>query len=323
MRQVQITTPARLHFALIDLNGALGRIDGGIGLAIEAPRFQIIAEPSDSIEVSSAQYRERAHHIIKRLQSKYPFPGLKATLAAEIPSHSGFGSGTQLSLGIGQAVNKLYGLNLSVAEIAVAVGRGGTSGIGVVAFEQGGLILDGGHRYPGQKSSFLPSAAVGNVPPPPLLLRRPFPDWRLLIVIPNCAHISGDAEINLFKTLCPQPRTTAERLSHLILLKLLPAVFEEDLHAFGEAINDIQTFGWKKVEIDAQGGVLQRTLDFLRGNGAIGAGVSSWGPAIFAVGEDLPPLEAKTEAFLKTSPGGGVCFITRANNVGAQVECIA
>ena len=319
MPHVQITTPARLHFALIDLNGSLGRIDGSIGLAIDAPHFRIVAERSDSIEVESSHYRERAHRVLERFKSMYSFPGVKARLLAEMPSHSGFGSGTQLALGLAQAVNTLYDLNLSVPELARAVGRGGTSGIGITAFERGGLILDGGHRYPAEKKVFLPSAAAGNVPPPPLLLRHPFPDWELLIVIPNCTHISGETEINLFKTLCPQPRASAERLCHLILMQLLPAVFESDMHAFGNAINEIQTFGWKKVEIDAQADVLQQTLDFLRSNGAIGAGVSSWGPAIFAVSDEIPLLKEKTEAFLATLPNGGTCFLTRANNSGATI----
>ena len=317
---VTIRTPARLHFALIDLNGSLGRIDGSIGLAINDPHFEIIAEPASQIQIVSDQYKERARVIVETLRAKYNFPGIHLQLTSEIPPHSGFGSGTQLALGIAQAVNTLYNLDLSVADLAHAVGRGGTSGIGITAFERGGFILDGGHRFPAQKSSFLPSSAAGNVPAPPLLLRHPFPNWELLIVIPRCTHISGETEVQLFKTLCPQPRSTAEQLTHLILLKLLPAIFEEDRRVFGSAINDIQTFGWKKVEIDAQGGILQRTLDFLRDNGAIGAGVSSWGPAIFIVGDDIPTLKEKTEVFLQTLPEGGTCFITNANNVGAQVK---
>ena len=336
MPRVTITTPARLHFALIDLNGSLGRIDGSVGLAINEPHFQIVAKPANYIHIESAQYHDRAYAIVEQLLTKYGLRGIRVKLESEIPSHSGFGSGTQLALGLAQAVNTLYGLNMRVAELALAVRRGGTSGIGITAFEQGGFILDGGHRFPDQKSSFLPSAAAGSVPPPPLLIRHPFPDWPLLVVIPRCTPISGETEINLFKTLCPQPKSTAEQLSHIILLKLLPAIFEEDLHAFGDAIYRIQRFGWKRVEIDAQslpqaiggeqskipsgGSVLQRTLDFLRDNGAIAAGVSSWGPAIFAVGLDLLALKEKAEIFLKTLPSGGTCFITEANNVGARVE---
>ena len=34
-----IRSPSRLHLALIDMNGAYGRIDGGIGLTIKDPNF--------------------------------------------------------------------------------------------------------------------------------------------------------------------------------------------------------------------------------------------------------------------------------------------
>ena len=319
MHHVTITTPARLHFSLIDLNGALGRIDGGFGLAIERPDFCITAERANGIHVADSVYQERAFHILARLQETYSFPGIALEFTAEIPMHSGFGSGTQLSLGIAHAVNLLYGLGLSVLDLAHAVGRGGTSGIGVAAFETGGFIVDGGHRYPEQKASFLPSAAVGHISPPPILLRYPFPAWPLLIAIPNCSRIYGEAELELFRTLCPQPAPIAPQLSHILLLQILPAILEEDMRGFGEALNQIQTFGWKRVEIDAQGPELQQTLDFLQHNGALGAGVSSWGPAICAVSQNIEELRQKTEAFLETLPKGGSCFVTRANNVGAQI----
>ena len=39
--RVFIKTPCRLHFSLIDLNGSLNRVDGGIGLALKKPNFTI------------------------------------------------------------------------------------------------------------------------------------------------------------------------------------------------------------------------------------------------------------------------------------------
>ena len=320
INQVKITTPSRLHFSLIDLNGKLGRIDGGFGLAIDEPNFQIIAEPSTKIHVVSDLYHARAWAILEQLQKAFQFPGIKLKFISEIPTHCGFGSGTQLSLGIAAAVNILYDLKLSVLELANVVGRGGTSGIGVAAFDTGGFIVDGGHRYPDQKSSFLPSAATNDIPPPPILFRHPFPSWPLLIVLPNCSRIYGEAELDLFRTLCPQPESVAPKLTHLLLMQLLPALLENDMNNFGPALNQIQTFGWKKVEINAQGTELKQTLEFLQSNGALGAGVSSWGPAICAISDKIDVLKRRTEKFLSTLPEGGTCFITSANNIGAQIE---
>lgn len=320
MHHVKITTPSRLHFSLLDLNGALGRIDGGFGLSITEPNFQIVAERATGIYLPSSVYRDRAAAVLERLQETYCIPGIKLTFQSEIPMHCGFGSGTQLALGIAQAVNMLYELGLDVQELAKVVGRGGTSGIGIAAFGTGGFIVDGGHRFPEQKSSFLPSSALADISPPPVLLRYPFPEVPLLIVMPNCSRIYGDTEIELFQTLCPQPEWVAQKLSHILLMQILPALVEGDMPTFGKALNQIQTFGWKSVEIDAQGAELQLTLDFLRDNGAFGAGVSSWGSAICVVGEDIDRLKRDTEAFLKALPDGGSCFVTRANNFGAHVE---
>lgn len=319
MHHVKITTPSRLHFSLLDLNGALGRIDGGFGLAIAEPNFQIVAERATGIHLPSSVYRDRAATVLARLQKTYPFPGIRLTFQSEIPMHCGFGSGTQLSLGVAQAVNVLYELGLDGQALARVVGRGGTSGIGIAAFKTGGFIVDGGHRFPEEKSSFLPSSALGDISPPPVLLRYSFPEVPLLIVMPNCSRIYGDKEIELFKTLCPQPEWVSQKLSHILLMQILPALVEEDMPTFGKALNQIQTFGWKKVEIDAQGVELQLTLDFLRDSGAFGAGVSSWGSAICVVGADIERLRQDTEAFLKTLPNGGSCFVTRANDVGAEV----
>ena len=319
MHHVKITTPSRLHFSLLDLNGALGRIDGGFGLTIADPNFQIIAERATDIDVSTSGYRERTITVLQRLQQTYPFPGIKLTFESEIPTHSGFGSGTQLALGIAQAVNLLYEFGLNAQQLAQAVGRGGTSGIGIAAFDTGGFIVDGGHRFPEEKASFLPSSAVGNILPPPILLRYPFPELPLLIVMPNCSRIYGDKEIELFRTLCPQPEWVAQKLSHILLLQILPALVEGDMYNLGKALNNIQTFGWKRVEIDAQGAELQSTLNFLQDSRAFGAGVSSWGPAICVITEDVESFKQETDAFLKTLPNGGTSFITYANNFGASV----
>ena len=319
MHHVKITTPSRLHFSLLDLNGALGRVDGGFGLAIAEPNFQIIAERATSIDIATSVYQDRAVAVLQRFQKAYPFPGIQLTFESEIPMHCGFGSGTQLALGIVQAVNVLYQLGLGVQELAQAVGRGGTSGIGVAAFDTGGFIVDGGHRFPEEKTSFLPSSAVGDIQPPPILLRYPFPELPLLIVMPNCSRIYGDTEVELFRTLCPQPEWVAQKLSHILLLQVLPALIENDMSNFGKALNNIQTFGWKRVEIEAQGAELQLTLDYLRNSDAFGAGVSSWGPAICVMAEDVEKLKQETDAFLKTLPKGGTCFITQANNLGASV----
>lgn len=322
-KRITIKTPSRLHFALIDLTSSLNRIDGGIGLALQDPHFRIIAETADQVEFDASssenEFINRATEIVERLKKLYKFPGVKLHLEKCIPAHTGLGSGTQLSLGITKAICELYEIGLSTKEMALIAGRGGTSGIGVAAFENGGFILDGGHRFPTPKSSFLPSSASHNVPPPPVLLRYDFPNWPILIVMPDCQHISGEKEVELFRTLCPMPKSTAGKISHLIIMKLLPALLEEDIAEFGDGINRLQKIGWKKVELNVQDKIIKKTMKFLLDNGAYGVGLSSWGPALYAFCEDANALREKAQAYL-ASLSGGRCFVTYANNKGAEIE---
>ena len=44
MMKVYVKTPARLHLGLIDLNGDLGRLFGGLGVAINCPNFVLEAK---------------------------------------------------------------------------------------------------------------------------------------------------------------------------------------------------------------------------------------------------------------------------------------
>ena len=48
--EINIKTPSRLHLTLLDLNGELGRIDGGLGITINKPNFEINIYDNDSID---------------------------------------------------------------------------------------------------------------------------------------------------------------------------------------------------------------------------------------------------------------------------------
>lgn len=309
---LKITTPSRLHMTLIDMNASRGRVDGSIGLTLDKPVISITAERSDIIEVKGSS--EHAERMKKSTAALLPDgKGIHINIEKDYPSHIGMGSGTQAALAAGMAVNRLYDLGLSVHEIAVKVGRGGTSGIGVAAFEKGGFILDGGHKF-SEKKAFLPSAA-SRLPPAPVLLRQDFPDWPLIIAIPRQKGASMKNEVNIFQKECPVPLREVEQLSHVILMQLLPALAEEDIAAFGSGINAIQELGFKKREVALQpvSNVLMKSL---REGGAYGAGMSSFGPTVYAFGEDTDELRKIAGEFIGNK---GQVFITKPRNKGAKI----
>lgn len=309
---LEVTTPSRLHITLIDLNAGLGRMDGGVGLALEKPGIRLLAARSREINVegpAGERYARAAGQVLNHLGLR---EGVKITVREAYPQHVGLGSGTQIALAAGSAVARLYGAELGAREIARIVGRGGTSGIGVAAFEAGGFILDGGHSLR-VKKDFLPSSA-SKAPPPPVIARHDFPDWKLALILPReGAGFAGAREVDVFRKYCPIPLREVQRLSHLLLMKLLPALVEEDIEAFGEGINAIQTLGFKRIEVKLQHPRVRELLRIAQ-RYSYGAGMSSFGPVIYC-------LPREEERLLESiPPGEAEVIFTKACNRGAVLR---
>jgi beta-ribofuranosylaminobenzene 5'-phosphate synthase len=326
-RRVIIRTPSRVHITLIDMHGGSGRVDGGIGITLDEPGVVLEAELSGAFSVRGCDpaIQERIRSIATDVLQKLRTGGsIAITVRNSYPSHVGLGSGSQLALAVARAICELHGRNIPVRELARLVGRGGTSGIGTAAFEYGGFIVDGGHRFGagGEKRDFRPSAASRGVLPPPVIARHDFPsDWRILLAIPAVtAGASGDKETDIFQANCPVPLEEVRKLSHEVLMRMLPGIASRDLDLFGSSINAVQKLGFKKVELSIQPLEVTGLLDVLREAGAAGAGLSSFGPAVYAVGDTgMTGIEQAALKFMKES-GGGTTLITTARNCGAIVR---
>jgi beta-ribofuranosylaminobenzene 5'-phosphate synthase len=325
MDQIKVNTPARLHFGLLDMNGALGRIDGGIGLALGNPASRIAAAKSSEVTVTCADVPAmcaRVKSAVTAVCEAFDLPGAAVVVESQPLPHVGLGSSTQILVGCAKAVCHLYGLTIPASELAGIVGRGGTSGIGIGTIQTGGFILDGGHRFrsgASSKQDFTPtSASQGNVAPP-ILARYDFPDWDILIMVPTGEGASGNKEAELFKEACPVPLDEVREMCHIVLSQILPSVVEANLEMFGAGMENFQKLGFKAFEFKTHTDRIQNTLDFMREGGGQGCGMSSWGPALFAFGEDLSSLHQRAESWL-TANGGGTALLTRANNTGMSVE---
>mgnify|MGYP001159277933 CR=1 FL=1 len=131
-----------------------------------------------------------------------------------------------------------------------------------------------------------------------------------------------------FKNLPRAPQPIVERISWLVLMKLLPSLVEKDITGFGQALTEIQ-----KLVGDCfaavQGGRFANTLSSrlilkMIEWGALGAGQSSWGPVVYGLveGEGRALELAKTAgAFLACNDGGRV-FAAQADNSGAFIKYV-
>lgn len=315
---IKITTPCRIHMTLIDMNGEIGRVDGGAGLTLSSPNIRITAEEADGVSIEGLQ--GFAGRMRKAAEALLPEgKGIRINVEEVYPAHVGFGSGTQSSLAAAVAVNELYGLGKSVRELAFTVKRGGTSGIGVTAFENGGFIVDGGHRFK-DKGAFMPSAA-SKVPPGPVLFREDFPEWDIVVAIPNEKGMHDQEEIETFKKFCPLPIEEVREISHIVLMQMMPAVIEGDIESFGAAVNHVQNVGFNKRESLIWPDFVKNIASFMRSR-SYGAGVSSFGPVVYAFvdnKEEGRQLQTEAQKMLDESVGG-VAIMTRAKNSGAEIS---
>jgi beta-ribofuranosylaminobenzene 5'-phosphate synthase len=315
--KVNICTPSRLHFGLFDMRGDQGRLYGSAGVAIQRPRLTITAEEADETVITGKR-SDRAQEIISQILEKNTIDaGVHLDIKEDIPEHQGFGSGTQFSIAIGTALNRIFDLGLTYEEIVLGLGRGKRSGIGTHSFQKGGFIVDGGHSIANPDKI------------PPLIHRSDVPDdWFFVVCIPEInTGISGTSETNAFKKLEPPPSSLIADVSRLVLMGMIPSIVEKDITTFGDTMTKLDTmFGeyWATM----QGGVyshprIGECVNKLLSIGAYGAGQSSWGPTLYGLAEgetQAKNLTSEMGEFLNTGPNKGTVFVTRADNEGAKIN---
>ena len=138
--------------------------------------------------------------------------------------------------------------------------------------------------------------------------------------------MSGESELQAFRELPGPPLRQVEHVSHLLLMSLLPALVDGDLHAFGAAITEIQQINGSWFA-PAQGGpfasgVSTELIGKLSEWGAHGVGQSSWGPAVYGIvdGEEAA-AELATRA-RKLLNGSGAVYVNQFAGSGARVTVL-
>ncbi|KQC03416.1 MAG: beta-ribofuranosylaminobenzene 5'-phosphate synthase [Methanoculleus sp. SDB] len=323
---VIVKAPSRLHIGLIDLNGGLSRVDGGIGVALDHPDTLLEARRSPVLSVKGGDPDaiRRVEDVSRALLSRLGVQGgASITIYRSPPPHIGLGSGTALALAAIRALCDLYGMSVPVREMALMAGRGGTSGIGTGAFSGGGFLVDGGHSFGenGEKKDFLPSSFSQGTRPPPVVVRHPFPeDWQILLATPHLPEtMFGRREKDVFRKFCPIPAQEVQQICHQLVMRILPGIADHDLDLFGAGINHLQDVGFKRVEISLQPPLIFGLLAALREAGAACAGLSSFGPTVYAIADTgLGEIERSArEALGETEVA---ITRTRADNDGAMVR---
>ena len=310
---VDVTSQARLHFGFLDLSGEQGRRFGGMGVSISEPRLRLRMEPAKKLSVEGDQ-AERVEILAARFFEAVDLrPEARIKVVQSIPEHVGLGSGTQLALAVAAGLSRLRRLDLSSEELCALMNRARRSGVGYHLFQKGGFVIEGGHAVADHR--------LGEAPP--LLLRHDFPeDWRVVVAVPRPKEtISGEAEEAAFSRLSQPSDQLADQISRIVLMRLLPALVERDLDAFGAALTQAQELVGSCFAA-VQNGLFHPDaaplIDRLKEAGARGVGQSSWGPAVYAFAADEKEEGRLLEVARRATPDGSA-FAVRGWNRGAAL----
>ena len=247
---------------------------------VSEPRTVLLAQSADVDSVqANDDVKPRVQQFLRRVRESVASDDVRPCrleIVQSIPSHCGFGSGTQLGLAIARATSLLSGEPGPTLEtLAGRVQRGLRSAIGLHGFEKGGFLVDGGRAE---------SNRLGT-----LVARTDFPpDWRFVLAAPRQSiGLSGQAEQSAFAKQPPMPLSLTSELCRNVLMDWLPSVIEADfvrcsesLFAFGHAVGEFF--------LPAQGGVfahprMAQWAALIRRTGISGVAQTSWGPTLAAL----------------------------------------
>jgi beta-ribofuranosylaminobenzene 5'-phosphate synthase len=290
--EVSIRIRPRLHLGLISMHEGGPRRNGGIGFSVQAPEGIVTATPAAVFALADERRRGLTPSEVTQLRDMVDqavaFDTLSSNVAVQIAgalqTHIGMGSGTALRLAVLEALYALNERPQPRGDLVVRSGRGGTSGVGINTYFQGGLILDLGIKSgtPG----FLPSSACRPAALPIALPALTMPDWPLCLCVPrNIRPKSQHEEFEFFQRTLPLHPIASFRAAYDALFGIYAAVAERDREAFCKAVASMQRTSWKEAEWREYGPPLERLRDDLVRIGAECVGMSSLGPMLFCFGD--------------------------------------
>ncbi|WP_297508031.1 beta-ribofuranosylaminobenzene 5'-phosphate synthase family protein [Thermococcus sp.] len=316
MNRIVIRAPSHLHTGNPDLSGDMGRLYGTVGFAIETPRLEIEVREAEK----DTSNDEDALRFIERFRESHDFPPVEVEVKSYIPKWVGIGFHTTLALSIGEGINRLFNLGLSFEDVALSMRRGLITALGFYALKVGGFIYEGG--FPVDKREKVV---------PPLIFRGEMPeDWLFVVAIPETPR-KALAEVRrredeILDNLKKMPPELADRLSRIVLIKILPSFVERDIKTFGEGLyqfNHLLGKFWSDYQENVYCCDIVNEGIKLMLSKAYCACQTSWGPTFYGLvdgWEKAEVLRREVEAFLRENGDGGEVFITKADNRGTVVE---
>ncbi len=320
--KLRIQTFPRIHLTLIGMNDDGYRINGGIGFSISNPSLDLCFVESESVEINDHRVfkfteaeREKLISIINKSIEQYKFKkSINCQIKGEVFPHYGLGSNTSIYLACLEALFIFNDFKYTSNILIAASNRGGTSGIGINTYFNGGFVFDLGIDKQNQK--FEPSSIVRREGVLPLVLKKLIlPNWQIGICFQNISNKSEQEEIEFFKSCCPIDKSSVEEILYEAVYGITASLLDENYTVFCTAVNVIQSTKWKSLERSIYGNELYELEKMIRSYGADCVGMSSLGPMLFFMGENLEQIILNINKDFPTA----VCYKSYFNNQGRVV----
>lgn len=323
-KAVRITSFPRVHVTLIGMNNDGYRINGSVGFSISAPKIDVYFEVSNNIEVIderditfTAQERARLQHILMETVTKFDFKKkIRCVVKSNALPHYGLGSNTAIYMSCIEALFILNNVEYNSNDVVISSRRGGTSGVGVNTYFEGGFVFDIGIKNNEQMLS--PSSIADRNGKTPLVMHKcKLPAWEVGICIPKyIQNKSEQEEIDFFKTHCPIDKTFVESILYEAVYGITSSIIECDYDIFCKSVNTIQSTQWKCLERLLYGEELIKLERKIKLLGADCVGMSSLGPVLFFTGKNINNIIEQ----ISNDISEATCYNASFNNKGRIVN---
>lgn len=316
----RVTSFPRVHITLIGMNSDGYRINGSVGFSISTPKINIDFEESSNLEIIdkreikfTEQEKIRLSQILTEAINKLSLKKeIRYTIKSNALPHCGLGTNTAIYLSCIEALFVLNEIEYSQNDIIAYSKRGGTSGVGVNTYFEGGFIFDVGIKNNEQLLN--PSSIADRNGKIPLVMHKcKLPDWGIGICIPRyIQNKSEQEEVEFFKVHCPINKTSIESILYEAVYGITSSMIENDYDVFCKSVNAIQSTQWKYLERSLYGEELIELKQKIKSLGADCVGMSSLGPTLFFTGRNINSIIERISNEIPET----ICYNASFNNKG-------
>jgi len=310
MIQLELTAPACLLLGMVNVDGHACQL----GVTLQYPPIQLAACSSAILLITGGRadlaYRQaerflRHHHL--------PLQG-EIEIELAIPSFMGLGSAAMMGMSMASTFAALNGLPVDdIPALARAAGLlTDDETLEARAFTQGGLLLVDRHGQALRRFAIPPRGDEG--------------DWVWVLVLPR-AHGDTPAilEADRRAALYAASVQLADETGRLVAAELLPAAERDDIAAFAQALERIQSLNDAALDhIDEPHALTneeRQILAVMRDNGALVCGRIPTGLGLYALIRGGGPSRSMRRALTDLlGIFGGTVMASICDNNGAQLQ---